>query len=215
MLVAKSAYVAEDIIYSEIAALAMNPIHNPEDRLFASGRFAITLLRQISPQKQQMYQASLAVLDNLHPIALDHEDVTLVQDLFLSSNSLFRHSLSNEASQNLTFVEKLHGTRRLAHLIAKVRLNSFSGTDNPLLTFLFTATSMINHSCDPNTAWNLFNGCIVIIALRDIAVGEELTIRYNNDWTALPYLERQKAILNSYFFKCECNKCKKEMHHVV
>jgi SET domain-containing protein len=41
---------------------------------------------------------------------------------------------------------------------------------------------LANHSCEPNCVANVIRGKIWIIALRDIAKGEELTYDYNYDW---------------------------------
>jgi len=39
-----------------------------------------------------------------------------------------------------------------------------------------------NHSCDPNCETRIIRGRIWIIAIRDIAIGEEITYDYNFDW---------------------------------
>jgi SET domain-containing protein len=41
---------------------------------------------------------------------------------------------------------------------------------------------LANHSCKPNCVANVIRGKIWLIALRDIAKGEELTYDYNYDW---------------------------------
>lgn len=40
----------------------------------------------------------------------------------------------------------------------------------------------LNHSCAPNCEAQMINGRIWIVALRDIAAGEEITFDYGYDW---------------------------------
>lgn len=42
---------------------------------------------------------------------------------------------------------------------------------------------LANHSCEPNCVANIVRGRVWIIALRDIAEGEEIAYDYNYDWT--------------------------------
>ena len=44
------------------------------------------------------------------------------------------------------------------------------------------AARYINHDCYPNTESDIIDGKIIIEALRDIAVGEELTIDYGDEY---------------------------------
>lgn len=41
---------------------------------------------------------------------------------------------------------------------------------------------LANHSCDPNCVAYVIRGRVWIVALRDIANGEEITYDYNYDW---------------------------------
>lgn len=72
----------------------------------------------------------------------------------------------------------------------------------------YSIQSCANHSCNPNT--HVFkrsqdiDGRAVLIALRDISVGEEITISYINEDDE--YEERQKA-LRDYGFVCHCDLC--------
>ena len=43
----------------------------------------------------------------------------------------------------------------------------------------FGIAMFINHSCDPNCESDAIDGRIFIVAIRDIAAGEELTYEYN------------------------------------
>ncbi|KAM3745073.1 hypothetical protein ACB098_06G098600 [Castanea mollissima] len=75
-------------------------------------------------------------------------------------------------------------------------------------TAFFPLQSCINHSCCPNA--KAFkreedkDGQAIIIALKPICKGEEVTISYVDE--ELPFEERQ-ALLADYGFKCKCPKC--------
>eukprot|EP01039_Chlorochromonas_danica_P000854 gene854-929_t len=70
---------------------------------------------------------------------------------------------------------------------------------------LYTRASSINHSCDPNCI-QMFrpNGMIVIRAIRDILINEEITISYID--LSHPRWKRQTELV-SYGFQCSCHRC--------
>jgi uncharacterized protein len=55
----------------------------------------------------------------------------------------------------------------------------FSCGDDGMVIDGFGTAMFINHSCDPNCETEDEKGRIYIVALRDIAAGEELTYEYN------------------------------------
>ncbi|KAL6766422.1 hypothetical protein ACKKBG_A35940 [Auxenochlorella protothecoides x Auxenochlorella symbiontica] len=75
-------------------------------------------------------------------------------------------------------------------------------------TGFYRLQSCCNHSCRPNT--HAFKrdqdttGAAVLVALRDISLGEEITISYIDE--DAPLQERQDA-LAEYEFLCTCEKC--------
>lgn len=64
-----------------------------------------------------------------------------------------------------------------------------------------------NHSCDPNTAVVFNQPKVVLRALKSISKGEEIFMKYID--VSNPFSVRQAELLESYFFSCRCNKCKK------
>ncbi|KAH9520079.1 SET and MYND domain-containing protein 5 [Bulinus truncatus] len=78
---------------------------------------------------------------------------------------------------------------------------------------LYQLQSSCNHSCVPNAEVTYPNGnnTLVMVALRDIAPEEEVTISYLNSC----HLERgrhtrQKALRENYLFTCSCERCLSE-----
>lgn len=55
----------------------------------------------------------------------------------------------------------------------------FSCGDQGLVIDGFGTAMFINHSCDPNCETEDVDGRIFVMAIRDIAAGEELTYEYN------------------------------------
>jgi len=75
---------------------------------------------------------------------------------------------------------------------------------------IFPTASYLNHSCLPNAFWyNDGSGMLVFKAKREIKKGEEITTSYL-DSTDILYF-RQKGLLDSYFFYCQCQQCQFQM----
>jgi SET domain-containing protein len=55
----------------------------------------------------------------------------------------------------------------------------FSCGDDGVVIDGFGTAMFINHSCDPNCETEDHSGRIYVVAIRDIAAGEELTYEYN------------------------------------
>ncbi len=70
---------------------------------------------------------------------------------------------------------------------------------------LYSAPSLLNHSCRPNTL-TLFNGLQLFLkAVRDIGPGEQLFITYTDTMQLLS--ERQHDLQKGYNFTCACERC--------
>lgn len=92
--------------------------------------------------------------------------------------------------------------------VAKVLTNTFrtSGGGSTWLILRLT-TAIFNHSCSPNAAtYELSDGSNLVVALKNICPGDEITICYNSDLFMLPPSERQ-ARLDFFGFKCACDRC--------
>lgn len=86
--------------------------------------------------------------------------------------------------------------------------------DIPCLgTALFSVQSGLNHDCDPNSEpfkdERDITGACTIVARRDIAAGEEITISYLDD-DDKSRDERQDALAD-YGFVCRCDRCENEL----
>ena len=75
---------------------------------------------------------------------------------------------------------------------------------------LYTIHAVINHACDPNVIVDVKDGSshLQLIALRDIAVGEEYTAMYvDGTQRRIP---RRHQLKRQYMFDCNCDKCERE-----
>ena len=70
---------------------------------------------------------------------------------------------------------------------------------------MFPRVSLINHSCAPSCCLSRLGDSISVRTLRDHSPGEELTITYSDLY--LSTSERQRQLLESRFFLCQCPRC--------
>ncbi|OSC96407.1 SET domain-containing protein [Trametes coccinea BRFM310] len=78
---------------------------------------------------------------------------------------------------------------------------------------LYVLHSHLNHSCAPNASVRHLDqrtalSRITVLARRDIAAGEELTITYVNP--NLPLEQRRRQLMEWGFGKCMCERCVRE-----
>ena len=88
-------------------------------------------------------------------------------------------------------------------------LNCFEHGDSPLCYAIFFLPSFMSHACCPNAMWTTTGvDQFVIRALRDINIGEELTVSYLTEEFGLCPISMRRAYLESTkFFTCDCLRC--------
>ncbi len=82
--------------------------------------------------------------------------------------------------------------------------------DIRIATAIYPTVSLMNHSCDPNVIAIYDKDLLIIRANRNIANGEEVMNCYGPHCKRMSKSERQTALLEQYFFKCECKSCSNE-----
>jgi hypothetical protein len=71
---------------------------------------------------------------------------------------------------------------------------------------VFPLVSSLNHSCDPNCEVAYIDDAkVLVVLLRDVAPGEELTITYVDADFATE--RRREELKEVYGFDCKCAKC--------
>lgn len=71
---------------------------------------------------------------------------------------------------------------------------------------LFVVTAILEHSCCPNCSFSTNNDILYLTAIKDITVGDRLSIDYGNNFYR-PTEERQRELLETYGFTCSCPQC--------
>ena len=74
---------------------------------------------------------------------------------------------------------------------------------------LFPAVALLNHSCNPNCTYSAAprqaTGTMEVRLVRDVAEGEQLTVRYSDGY--LPRSLRRARLRKARFFDCACERC--------
>ncbi|KAL3285325.1 hypothetical protein HHI36_019434 [Cryptolaemus montrouzieri] len=84
----------------------------------------------------------------------------------------------------------------------------------PVACGIFPSVSIMNHSCKPNIAIYFVCDTIVVKALEDIQINEEVFNCYGIDYRAMGRTERQKYCLSLYNFECNCVICLDPMKEI-
>lgn len=80
---------------------------------------------------------------------------------------------------------------------------------------LYILQSSVNHSCTPNAIaeFPYSNSTLVLKAIRDIQVGEEICTSYLDECELeRSRYSRQKALSSLYLFVCHCDKCQAQIN---
>jgi hypothetical protein len=90
-----------------------------------------------------------------------------------------------------------------------IRTNCYGlGPDSPFCG-VFEQLSRVNHSCRPNAerCWDADREVETLYALRDIPVGEELTVSYLCGTGEMARDERRDLLRKGWRFECNCECC--------
>ena len=79
--------------------------------------------------------------------------------------------------------------------------------DKRIATAIYPTVSLMNHSCDPNVSAVYDKGLLIVRAAKPIPEGQEVMNCYGPHCKRMSTKERQIALMEQYFFKCECNPC--------
>ncbi|KAI9918730.1 hypothetical protein PsorP6_012028 [Peronosclerospora sorghi] len=98
----------------------------------------------------------------------------------------------------------------ILQLFGRVNCNAFSIandlTNKTVGIGLYPDSALFNHDCEPNCAVSFKGREMLIHAIKDVNVGQELTVSYIELLQSTT--RRQKELRESYFFDCECTRCK-------
>ncbi|XP_068628682.1 histone-lysine N-methyltransferase SMYD3 [Battus philenor] len=104
----------------------------------------------------------------------------------------------------------LPNTVELMGMYGRMVINSFTILDvdmNSIGTGIYLASSIVDHSCNPNAVATFEGKTINIRAIKDMSSLDWNQIRISYiDLLKTPY-ERQTELLENYYFLCQCDRC--------
>ena len=76
---------------------------------------------------------------------------------------------------------------------------------------LYPTVCLLNHSCDTNV-YKYFSGdTIVVVASKNIEMGDEVTEGYFPSVQVIPRDERRMWLAEHYMFYCKCSACEEDL----
>ena len=124
-------------------------------------------------------------------------------------HSKLRKALSPQAEDDLMALSVGHPMSRIGKpkLVAIMENNSFQCSRDPDFAALYLKTSLFKHSCCPNAVADTSRDQVVVRALQDIDVGDEVCIPYLP--LTMPLTERRQTLAGKGF-QCACPRCVRE-----
>eukprot|EP00966_Prymnesium_polylepis_P037625 873601-Prymnesium_polylepis.1 len=126
-----------------------------------------------------------------------------------SANDNGLSTMSASAAEWLRHVEGVTYEAASAAFLAAMN-NGWSTTtaDGNDALLLYAKVALFNHSCWPTCARkDGGSGRASVYTVREVAVGEELTVSYSDSLSLLPTPLRRVFLANSFGFQCGCDRC--------
>ncbi|XP_019382259.1 PREDICTED: histone-lysine N-methyltransferase SMYD3 [Gavialis gangeticus] len=169
----------------------------PPDSVRLVGRIVFKLLRESACPSEKLYtladlQSNIEKLSEEMKEGLGHLAQTL---------QLYLKAEVQDASQLSPAID-------IFQIFAKVTCNCFTISNGEMQDVgvgLYPSMSLLNHSCDPNCVIVFEGYQLLLRSVREIQIGEELTISYIE--SLMPSNERQKQLKRQYCFECDCLQC--------
>ncbi|KAF4108346.1 SET and MYND domain-containing protein 4 [Onychostoma macrolepis] len=112
-----------------------------------------------------------------------------------------------------------------------------SSSEIRIATAIFPVLSLLNHSCSPNTSISFTTGCqtdplnqfgcseghidhletshsgvtVTVRASKDLTPGQEILHCYGPHCSRMEVNERQRLLLEQYYFHCNCQACQRDL----
>ncbi|XP_075604951.1 histone-lysine N-methyltransferase SMYD3 isoform X2 [Balearica regulorum gibbericeps] len=172
----------------------------PPDSVRLAGRIVFKLLRQSVWLSERLYSFS-DLQSNIEQLSEEMKDGLrhLAQTL-----QLYLKTEIQDASRLPPAID-------FFQIFAKVTCNCFTISNGEMQDVgvgLYPSMSLLNHSCDPNCVIVFEGYQLLLRSIREIQIGEELTISYIE--SLMPTSERQKQLMRQYCFECDCLLCQNQ-----
>ncbi|EGC39563.1 hypothetical protein DICPUDRAFT_86015 [Dictyostelium purpureum] len=143
--------------------------------------------------------------------------LTNQKSIFIQNNKSFLDKYSKLFDQVYLIVKSenselssIFNKEEYLEVVCSIFVNSFAGLSNnfnrtPISNGYFYKAALLNHSCEPNTFFSIQNSTLEMRVVKDINKGEQIFDSYVD--LLLPTIERQKILLKSKNFVCDCSRC--------
>ncbi|CAM5110632.1 unnamed protein product [Natator depressus] len=150
----------------------------------------LTIFSQESCESQSKLKAHVKLSAELSP------------ELKILGEAMLRHMLQLQCNaQAVTAIRESESGDSIVADSEEVRL----------ATALFPVTSLLNHSCDPNTSVTFSGTAVTVRASQPIPRGQEIFHCYGPHRCRMRAAERRQRLLCQYFFECQCQACLDEL----
>ncbi|XP_054839132.1 histone-lysine N-methyltransferase SMYD3 [Eublepharis macularius] len=170
----------------------------PPDSVRLVGRIIFKLLRQSTCPSEELYSFS-DLQSNFEKLSEEMKEglgyLTRALQLYLKVE--------------IQDVSQLPPALDVFQTFAKVTCNCFSisnGEVQDVGVGLYPSMSLLNNNCDPNCVIVFQGPQLHLRSIREIQIGEELTISYID--TMMSSAERQQQLKRQYCFECDCLMCR-------
>ncbi|XP_050750884.1 histone-lysine N-methyltransferase SMYD3 isoform X1 [Gymnogyps californianus] len=172
----------------------------PPDSVRLAGRIVFKLLRQSVCLSERLYSFS-DLQSNIEQLSEEMKDGLrhLAETL-----QLYLKTEIQDASRLPPAID-------FFQIFTKVTCNCFTISNGEMQDVgvgLYPSMSLLNHSCDPNCVIVFEGYQLLLRSVREIQIGEELTISYIE--SLMPTSERQKQLIRQYCFECDCLLCQNQ-----
>lgn len=144
---------------------------------------------------------------SLHPNA----SVRISQDTANRSGSWVRTSDAKEGMKTLGLDKSVPAARQadVWKFLAVMQANAYAMGNNTHA--LFDNLCRANHSCTPSAVRFDQGSNKVLVAVRDILAGDEISINYLSDTQILEPISHRKNFLDKFGFDCCCQSCARQL----
>ncbi|XP_069935940.1 SET and MYND domain-containing protein 4-like [Cherax quadricarinatus] len=117
------------------------------------------------------------------------------KDIILTGSTLVHHMM------NLTCNAKAITSLQVNVSISQLHHGKMYGSG------IYSASSLMNHSCNPNCSAFFYGKTEVVRAVHFIPAGKQLTISYGEIFTDKSRASRLVSLMTRYHFQCKCEAC--------
>ncbi|XP_076332160.1 protein-lysine N-methyltransferase SMYD4-like [Tachypleus tridentatus] len=157
--------------------------------------------------------------------SFDNEENSGTNSQDLSNNSDFIQNFTILSREKSSLVAAIGGLclRHIQQLVcnasAITQLHCFHCENDSILmekqvrvaTAFYLSATLMNHSCDPTIITSFYKDKLVVRVIKKVLPGGEVCNCYGPHFRRMSREDRQKALLEQYFFVCKCEACEENV----